>query len=98
MLARGAHNVIDCFVDGKCFWSSFTETMPDVHQKELVVEKFHCGSTPEWNQTILIFCFSEMDELKASLPRVQEELAQARASLPGIKEKEDRLMEEVSTS
>ncbi|VDO90704.1 unnamed protein product [Heligmosomoides polygyrus] len=39
---------------------------------------------------------SEMDELKASLPRVQEELAQARASLPGIKEKEDRLMEEVN--
>ncbi|KAK6047741.1 SMC protein Flexible Hinge domain protein [Cooperia oncophora] len=38
----------------------------------------------------------EMDELKVSLPRVQEELAQARASLPGIKEKEDKLMEEVS--
>lgn len=38
---------------------------------------------------------SEMDELKVSLPKVQEELAQARASLPMIKEKEDRLMEEV---
>ncbi|KAK6029609.1 RecF/RecN/SMC protein [Ostertagia ostertagi] len=38
----------------------------------------------------------EMDELKVSLPRVQEELAQARASLPGIKEKEDKLMEEVN--
>ncbi|KAK5972689.1 SMC hinge domain-containing protein [Trichostrongylus colubriformis] len=38
----------------------------------------------------------EMDELKVSLPKVQEELANARASLPGIKEKEDKLMEEVN--
>ncbi|ETN77969.1 hypothetical protein NECAME_10670 [Necator americanus] len=39
---------------------------------------------------------TEMDELKVSLPKVQEDLAQARASLPLIKEKEDRLMEEVN--
>ncbi|KAJ1349842.1 hypothetical protein KIN20_005498 [Parelaphostrongylus tenuis] len=38
----------------------------------------------------------EMNELKVSLPRAQEELAQVRASLPGTKEKEDKLMEEVN--
>ncbi|KJH49149.1 putative dGTPase [Dictyocaulus viviparus] len=40
---------------------------------------------------------SEMCELKVSLPHVQEELAQIRLSLPGTKEKEDKLMEEVNT-
>ncbi|WKX98391.1 hypothetical protein Q1695_013798 [Nippostrongylus brasiliensis] len=39
---------------------------------------------------------AEMDELKVSLPRVQDELAKARASLPLIKEAEDKLMEEVN--
>lgn len=38
----------------------------------------------------------EMDELKTSLPRVHEELAHVRASLPATKEKEDKLMEEVN--
>ncbi|VDK60646.1 unnamed protein product [Cylicostephanus goldi] len=45
---------------------------------------------------VIVSRFSEMNELKVSLPAVQNDLAQARASLPLIKEKEDKLMEEVN--